>query len=241
MNKNLNFRPVTASRQTPSEMSEWAIQCDFDGTISTVDVTDSLLNRFARDGYEELEEAWVRGEIGSRVCMQKQIALLDMSMDDLHAHLDLIEIDPAFPAFVQAASARGLPLQIVSDGMDYVITYVLKRHGLGHLPVLANHLVQTGPRSWQLQSPHASAACSRNSGTCKCALLETQRAKHPRVLFIGDGTSDFCVSGQADFVLATSRLLEHCRKHDYSHAAFADFDEAITLLSQVVAREEMQA
>mgnify|MGYP003387194063 CR=1 FL=1 len=241
MNKNLNFRPVTASRQTPSEMSEWAIQCDFDGTISTVDVTDSLLNRFARDGYEELEEAWVRGEIGSRVCMQKQIALLDMSMDDLHAHLDLIEIDPAFPAFVQAASARGLPLQIVSDGMDYVISYVLKRHDLGHLQVLANHLVQTGPRSWQLQSPHASAACSRNSGTCKCALLETQRAKHARVLFIGDGTSDFCVSGQADFVLATSRLLEHCRKHAYSHAAFADFDEAITLLSQVVAREEVQA
>jgi 2-hydroxy-3-keto-5-methylthiopentenyl-1-phosphate phosphatase len=240
MNEIINSRVAVAARQAVSN-SDWAIQCDFDGTISTVDVTDSLLTRFGRDGYEELEDAWVRGEIGSRVCMQKQIALLDMSMDELHAHLDTIQIDPAFPAFVREAQVQGLPLQIVSDGMDYVISYVLQGHGLRHLPVLANHLVQTGPRSWRLESPHASAACSRNSGTCKCALLATQKLKHPRVLFIGDGTSDFCVSGKADFVLATSRLLEHCRKHDYPHAAFADFRQALALLQQIISNEEVQA
>jgi len=232
---------MSVRQQTASDAAEWAIQCDFDGTISTIDVTDSLLGRFARPGYEELEEAWVNGEIGSRVCMQKQIALLDMSIEELHTHLDKIEIDWAFPSFVQVAAAQGLPLQIVSDGMDYVIRYVLQRHGLGHLPVLANHLVQTGPRSWRLESPHANAACSRNSGTCKCALLATQKLKHPHVLFIGDGTSDFCVSGQADFVFATSRLLDHCRKNDYPHIAFADFKQAITLLQQVVSKEEVQA
>lgn len=242
MNEIINSRVATPARQVVNDyVSDWAIQCDFDGTISTVDVTDSLLTRFGRDGYEELEDAWVRGEIGSRVCMQKQIALLDMSMDELHAHLDTIQIDPAFPPFVKKAQELGLPLQIVSDGMDYVITYVLQRHGLGHFPVLANHLVQTGPRSWRLESPHASAACSRNSGTCKCALLATQKRKHPRVLFIGDGTSDFCVSGKADFVLATSRLLDHCRKHDYPHAAFADFKHALALLQQVISNEEVQA
>lgn len=242
MNECIRSRPATAGQTTlVTATAEWAIQCDFDGTISTVDVTDSLLGRFARRGYEELEEAWLRGEIGSRVCMQKQIALLDMSSDELHAHLDTIQIDPAFPAFVQAATAMGLPLQIVSDGMDYVISYVLTRHGLGHLPVLANHLVPTGARSWRLESPHASAACSRNSGTCKCALLATQKRLHPRVLFIGDGTSDFCVSGQADFVLATSRLLEHCRQHDYPHAAFADFKHALALLQHVISQEEVQA
>ena len=34
--------------------SGWVIQCDFDGTISVVDVTDAMLERFARPGWREI-------------------------------------------------------------------------------------------------------------------------------------------------------------------------------------------
>src|SRR2546425_827163 len=44
----------------------WMVQSDFDGTISLLDVTDTLLNRFGKPGWQELEDAWERGEIGSR-------------------------------------------------------------------------------------------------------------------------------------------------------------------------------
>src|SRR4051812_17596784 len=49
--------------------ADWTVLCDFDGTISLRDVTDSLLERFGRPGWRELEQAWERGEIGSRECM----------------------------------------------------------------------------------------------------------------------------------------------------------------------------
>ena len=79
---------------------------------------------------------------------------------------------------------------------------IVGRHGLGDLEVIANHLVQTGERQWRLESPWASARCARASGNCKCERLAEQQAVHGRVLYIGDGSSDFCVSGKADFVLA---------------------------------------
>jgi 2-hydroxy-3-keto-5-methylthiopentenyl-1-phosphate phosphatase len=228
-----------APRHVPG--NGWTIQCDFDGTISVEDVTDTLMERFGRPGWRELETAWERGEIGSRECMKGQVALLDMSPGELQAHLATIAIDPFFIDFVRAARARGMQLQVVSDGIDHAITTVLELHGLGDLPVIANRLVQTGPRSWQLQSPYASAHCARASGNCKCERLAEQRAVQGRVLFVGDGTSDFCVSGKADFVLAKYKLIEHCRSNGIAHAAFGDFSQALVLMEELVTAQEYAA
>ncbi|MEG1456303.1 MAG: MtnX-like HAD-IB family phosphatase [Comamonas sp.] len=217
------------------------VQSDFDGTISVLDVTDTLLNRFGQPGWQELEDAWERGEIGSRECMKGQVALLDMSEAQLQAHLDTIEIDPHFSGFVAEATQLGIKVQVVSDGIDYAIRHVLARHGLAHLEVIANRLVQTDARSWRLESPFASAHCARASGNCKCERLAEQQTVHGRVLYIGDSTSDFCVSGKADFVLAKYKLIAHCQSHGIAYAPFENFGQATALLGQAVLGMELPA
>lgn len=234
--------PLSSLRRTPAPAQDashdapfpgWMVQCDFDGTISTVDVTDALLQRFGQPGWQALEDAWERGEIGSRECMKGQVALLDMDRAELDAHLATIDVDPHFAAFVREARQLGMPVQVVSDGIDHAIRTVLARHGLEDLPVIANRLVQAGPRQWRLESPWASAACARASGNCKCERLEEQRTLHGRVLFVGDSTSDFCVSGRADFVFAKYKLIGHCESQGIAHAPFVDFADAIDLLRQL--------
>ena len=66
-------------------MSHWTILCDFDGTVSVEDITDSRLERFARPGWQKIEQAWRRGEIGSHDCMAEQVALLDASREEIDA------------------------------------------------------------------------------------------------------------------------------------------------------------
>lgn len=219
----------------------WMVQSDFDGTISVLDVTDTLLTHFGLPGWVELEEQWERGEIGSRECMKGQVALLDMDEAQLQALLDTLEIDPGFAGFVAAAAAHGMPVQVVSDGIDYAIRHVLARHGLGHLEVIANHLVQVGERSWRLESPWASARCERASGNCKCERLAEQQAVHGRVLYVGDSTSDFCVSHKADFVLAKYKLIAYCEQQGIAHAPFTNFEAATALLDKVVLGHEALA
>ncbi|MEG0675153.1 MAG: MtnX-like HAD-IB family phosphatase [Comamonas sp.] len=234
MNKRIHLYPANLP-------SGWMVQSDFDGTISVLDVTDTLLNRFGQPGWQELEDAWERGEIGSRECMKGQVALLDMSEAQLQAHLDTIEIDPHFSGFVAEATQLGIKVQVVSDGIDYAIRHVLARHGLAHLEVIANRLVQTDARSWRLESPFASAHCARASGNCKCERLAEQQTVHGRVLYIGDSTSDFCVSGKADFVLAKYKLIAHCQSHGIAYAPFENFGQATVLLGQAVLGMELPA
>jgi 2-hydroxy-3-keto-5-methylthiopentenyl-1-phosphate phosphatase len=218
-------------------VSHWTILCDFDGTVSVEDITDSLLERFARPGWQTIEQAWRRGEIGSHDCMAEQVALFDASREEIDAHLDSMMIDRAFPAFVAEAEAAGIPIAVVSDGLDYAIRRILVSHGLGRLPIIANRLEATGARTWRLDFPHGSPTCRIAMGNCKCACAGRARDEKRRVLLIGDGASDFCVAGEADLVFAKHRLIEHCRSTGIPYVPVTGFADALDLLPTLIAGE----
>jgi 2,3-diketo-5-methylthio-1-phosphopentane phosphatase len=215
-------------------VSDWTILCDFDGTIAVDDTTDTLLERFARPGWEALERDWRAGRIGSQACMAGQVALFDMDRAELDAHLAARAIDPAFAAFVTAAHGRGVHIEVLSDGLDYAIRTVLGREGLDVLPITSNRLEPAGARAWRLAFPNASALCRVASGTCKCARAEKARMARKRVLLIGDGASDFCLAATADFVFAKDKLIAHCAANDLPHAAIRGFDDALALLPRLL-------
>lgn len=216
-------------------MDEWNVLCDFNGTIAIEDVTDSLLERFAEPGWLVLEHAWRSGEIGSAECMARQVALLDASREELDEHLDGLRIDPAFPMFVEAVHAAGSTLWVVSDGLDYAVHAILARYQLDDLPVLANRLVQTSACSWRLETPYSDPRCRVNNGHCKCASTARMRHRRHRVLWVGDGTSCFCVADVADYVFAKHRLIEHCRHAGIPHASIVGFADALALLPILLA------
>jgi 2,3-diketo-5-methylthio-1-phosphopentane phosphatase len=218
-------------------LTAWSVLCDFDGTISAGDVTDLLLEAFGGPGWREAEAEWLAGRIGSRACMQRQIACLDASVDELDAVIDGIGIDDDFADFAEAALMRGWELSIVSDGLDYAIRRILRRRRLPDLPVYANHLAQDGPRGWRLDFPYADAACAPASGLCKCAIARRARAAGRKVLLIGDGRSDFCVATRADLVFAKGRLATHCIANRLPHVPISGFADALRLMPALAASE----
>jgi len=202
------------------------VVCDFDGTVSLEDVTDGLLERFADGAWMDIERQWLGGHIGSRACMARQVALLRASRNALDAYLDSVRIDPFFASFVEhCEQASNVSLTIVSDGIDYAVRRILRRHALARLKVVANTLVAVSAQRYRLDFPHAAARCTAQAGTCKCALAGASRAL--RTIVIGDGTSDFCVSARADFVFAKDKLLSFCRTNALAHLAFSDFSDVL--------------
>jgi len=213
-----------------NHVSDWTILCDFDGTVTVEDTTDTLLERFGRKGWEVLEDDWRAGRINSHDCMAGQVALLDMNHDEFDAHLAERALDPEFADFVDAAKARNVSIEILSDGLDYAIHNILRRAGLDSLPVVSNRLQQVGEREWSLEFPNASATCRVASGTCKCARAARAQNTRRRVLLIGDGASDFCVAEAADFVFAKGKLIAHCIAKKIPHAPINGFADALSLL-----------
>ncbi|QQZ40944.1 MtnX-like HAD-IB family phosphatase [Pseudomonas sp. SK3(2021)] len=208
-------------------MMHWHIVCDFDGTITRTDVIDNVLQRFADPSWEDIEQQWLDGHIGSRECLSRQLALVKASPAELLACFDSVEIDPDFPDFVDHVIGLGASLEVVSDGIEQGIARILARHYVSLLPILANRLRQVDQRSWRIDFPHASDACRAASGNCKCK--STPKGK--RVLVIGDGQSDLCVAASADFVFAKGRLAEYCQGNAIPHATFDSFAELPALLA----------
>lgn len=214
-------------------MAGWKILCDFDGTIVANDVTDHLLERFADAAWRDLERDWEQGRIGARECMQGQIALLQATPAVLDDAVAAMAVDPGFPGFAVQARRLGLPLTIVSDGLDRVINGVLQRTKLRGIEAKSSRFEHLGDGHWRLDFPYADGACVSAGCTCKC---EIARGDGLHTLLIGDGRSDFCVADTADFVFAKDKLLAHCRERGIPHAAFRDFTEAQGLLARFADR-----
>jgi 2,3-diketo-5-methylthio-1-phosphopentane phosphatase len=202
---------------------------DFDGTIVPQDATNELLAQFAEPEWLVIEDEWQAGHIGSRECMERQVDLLRMTPEQFENFVGSVEIDPAFPAFVDLCRANGAEVTVVSDGLDRVVESVLQKAGL-ELPVFANRMEWRGGDRWRLRFPHARHGCRVLMGNCKCSHAQGP-ATTVRIM-VGDGRSDFCIAEQAHFVLAKGRLAEHCRELDLPHAVFERFGQAKSMLGR---------
>jgi 2-hydroxy-3-keto-5-methylthiopentenyl-1-phosphate phosphatase len=201
---------------------------DFDGTIAMIDTVDALLSMHAEDAWLEIEQEWVHGKIGSREAMAQQVALLKLDSTALDAFIDSVVLDPGFQTFVALCRERQLPVTVVSDGIDHVVTRVLARHNVP-FTVRANHLVQTAGERWALSFPFSADGCT--SGNCKC---KAPTAPGSLRVLIGDGRSDFCAAGTVDLCLAKGKLIDHCRQAGIPHVAFRDFHDVTRIMNDLV-------
>lgn len=210
---------------------------DFDGTITQVDVTDEILTQLAHPSWQEVEQEWTRGLIGSRECLQRQIALVNASLEDLHGLIDAIPIDPAFSAFYCFTRKRKIPLYVLSEGFDYVIARVLKRIGVegavrNGLQIFSSSLHFEG-RRLAVSFPHSTPPCEHGCATCKAALLrQFGQDGHP-IVFVGDGLSDRLAVDEADVVFAKRQLLAYCKEHGkacHPFDTFADVQRAVAAM-----------
>ena len=100
---------------------------DFDGTVTTRDVVDVILEKFADERWLEIEKQWRRGRIGSRDCLRAQMALVRATRGELDALLDSIRVDEGFALLLEICARHQLAVHILSDGFDYCIRRILER------------------------------------------------------------------------------------------------------------------
>ena len=210
---------------------------DFDGTITQLDVTDEILAQLAHPSWREVEQEWTRGLIGSRECLERQIALVDTSAEDLDALIDAVPVDPTFASFYHFTRQRGIPLYVLSEGFDYVIARILRRAGIdgpvrNGLQMFSSALRLEGRRLIP-SFPHSVQACEHGCATCKAALLRHfGKGKQP-VIFVGDGLSDRFAVDEAGVVFAKRQLLAYCQEHGKAcrpFDTFAEVEQAVAAL-----------
>jgi len=198
-----------------------AVLTDFDGTITRTDVAEAILQEFGPPEWWEIEELHRARKIGTRETMSRQFALLRAKQDDLLQFVDAhVELDETFRAFVRFCEARGYRLEIVSEGLDFYVRYLLRKWGI-QLPVRTNHAVfERGGVT--IEYPWADATCTL-CGTCKLLRLFQLRVEGYRMAYVGDGPSDLCPAIEADLVFAKEELARLCDEEAIPYVRFERF------------------
>ncbi len=215
--------PVGHPGRVNGDLPVRSIVVDFDGTISIDDVSDGLFEAFAEPGWKEIDLEFERGDIGSKECIERQVALLRGSLEELEAFaVDRFPVDPTFAPFVAWARAAGIDVSVASDGVGLHVRPLLDSVGLGDLPVVTNRAVPGG--RWRMEFPYGHAECVF-CGTCKMNATLEARARSGPVAFVGDGHSDRFGALYADVVFAKRYLAGYCRDEGVPFVEWETFDD----------------
>lgn len=205
--------------------------CDFDGTITRGDTVDLLLETLARDEWREIEERWENGEISSRECMSRQIPLIRGGWAAIEKVLQTVEVDKSLGAFVAWCRQKKITFSIVSDGLDRVIDYLLRRENIEVDGIWSNRLVDEVDGSLSLHFPERKWPQECNSGQCKCQILDRAPLATLKVV-IGDGRSDFCWARAADVLFAKDKLRTFCLSEGIACTPFNSLVEVRVALEE---------
>ncbi len=200
---------------------------DFDGTITTRDVGDSIFERFLhpelleKGWHEEMIREWKAGRISSGDCLVRECDNTIVTRPELDSLLDEHTLTPGFIEMAEYCGRRNIPLVILSDGLDYYIKYILAKHGLGDLPHYANHMYFK-ESSIGVEFPHEHRGCGR-CANCKRWHIESIRRDGEKTVFIGDGYSDRYAVMSVDKIFARRDLAEYCAANRMPYTPFRHF------------------
>ena len=206
-------------------MKKLCILCDFDGTITTRDAIYYFFKEHCVDGWQDVEKLWVEKKIDSKECLEREFALVpDLSQKLIDEYLATISIDKSFKNFYEVFKNNDADIFVVSDGIDYFIEKILENYGIKGIKIISNH-GEFSVGKMKFSYPNNSKNCINNLGTCKCNILKDMKKRYEKVVFIGDGISDFCVADKADILFAKTALLEYCEKNGIKYNKYDSFDD----------------
>ena len=227
---------MASERQPETNDERLALLVDFDDTAAAQNVAELLLERFGGEQWREIREQFRRGETNLRTYQEDAFATTEASQEEMEEYVGReAALRQGFVELVRYCLANDIHVAVASNGLTFYIRALLDQHALTKdLPVFAVES-KGAPGNVDYAYPYATATCWK-WGNCKCRVLQEYRDKGRRVLFAGDGTSDACAAGRADFVYARSKLLEHCRETGIPHVAFEAFTTVLEDLRQRAAQ-----
>lgn len=187
---------------------------DWDGTVTERDTLDLVLQEFGdAEIYEHVESELEAGRMTLNDVIAAEFATVTAPLEEAVACV--VEHTRVRPGFAQLARVRR-PL-VVSSGFHELIEPVLERERvLGHVELRANR-VEARPEGWRVRF-RVAEICDECGEACKRGDLPAGK-----VVYAGDGHSDYCASLAADRVFATNGLARFLERRGVAHEPLTDF------------------
>jgi len=201
------------------------VQCDFDGTITEEDTSFFLLDAFAQGDWRRLLREYKEHRISVGEFNTKAFSMIRADKPTLVKALeDKIKVRAGFHELVNYCQRRDFRLVIVSNGLDFYIEATLKGLGLNNLEVHAAR-ASFYPEGMEVQ--YVGPDGKRLEDGFKEAYIQSFLKLGYRVIYVGNGDSDFAPAKYAHLVFATGELLAYCRENKLNYKSFENFTDVV--------------
>jgi 2-hydroxy-3-keto-5-methylthiopentenyl-1-phosphate phosphatase len=136
---------------------------------------------------------------------------------------EIVSFRDGFIDFVDICLKNNFSFIVISGGLDFVIRHFLNIQGLGSIKVISG---KTNIRDNGIEFEFPSKRFD-DSADFKADFVRYHKKLGFKVVYIGDGLSDFQAVREADvvFVVKGSRLADWCREQNIAYNEFTSFGE----------------
>ncbi|MCL2888032.1 MAG: HAD-IB family phosphatase [Elusimicrobia bacterium] len=185
----------------------YALITDFDGTVTTFDVSHAIMRHFHADQIigepvhadDDDAKAWMRRHMGALRVTKKEF-------DNFVADTAVAR-DGLLP-MLKKCFEKNIPVEIVSGGVDIYIKPFLLRHRIEGIPIFCANGTFT-PEGIKVDYPLLDEVKLEDFKAMRVRRFKEQGYT---TIYCGDGMTDLPAVLAADIPFACSHLLEYCRK-----------------------------
>jgi len=197
------------------------IQCDFDGTIISNNLSVLIREHFAPNAWRAIDTDYLEGRITVEESNRRQFALIKESKGKLrefvHRHVDVRQ---GFPEFIADCKEKGAHLVIVSSRLDFYIDVVLSELGMSDIELYCG---QTEFNEKGIMVSYHNHNGNIIEHGFKISYLNWLKQRDKSIIYIGDGLSDLDAVRNANYVFATGHLATLLKEEPVSWSYFTDF------------------
>ena len=205
------------------------VQCDFDGTVTEEDTSFFLLDIFAQGDWRRLLREYKEHKISVGEFNTMAFAMVKADKPTLLKALEgKIRVRAGFHELLNYCKRRGFRLVIVSNGLDFYIEATLKDLGLKNIEV---HAAKASFHPEGMKVQYVGPDDKRLEDGFKEAYTKSFLKLGYRVIYVGNGDSDFAPAKYANHVFATGELLAYCRESNLNYKPFENFIDVVRELN----------
>ena len=206
---------------------------DFDGTISTDDMLDKIIDHCMPKDFRLNEEKYIATGIKNyndvidvfckhiNLSFDTTIKILDNNNNNKNKNKNVIDI--YFKKFYNLCLENNVPFYVVSSGIKKIISHYLPYINLNN--IYANDVDIDENNNWKIN-------LFMGEGINKLNIINDIKYKNIKKIYIGDGLSDISVVDNVDtlFVKNNSYLHNYCKINNKKFIIFNNFEEIINIL-----------
>ncbi|MBD0383553.1 MtnX-like HAD-IB family phosphatase [Paenibacillus sedimenti] len=213
-------------------MQKIAIVTDFDGTLMEQDVGNILMSELGVDAEPEVVEVsglYREKKIGSLAWIETAYPMLAYKKREVDEILARVQLRDGARDFIAFCKEQSVPVTILSDGMLYYIQQILTQQHIEVERIIGNPITYLEDGQFQFGVQNENTAC-KWCGCCKASVVKQLKEEGWKIIYIGDGSSDYYGSGFADWVFARSSLARYLSEEGTAFYPFQTFRDVMDVL-----------